>query len=199
MVGEKLGNSDHNITRFSVNIPQVMEKKMHQKLNFHLANYSRLSSLVENIVYFENGAIDFVWESFTAEYVEKREACILYKNILVTGNPQPKWFNRVIASKIGERNKAHKFTVQQPSLENETKHKKLCKEVDRLVRKAKYDDKHRIAKVSKENPKKIFVYANSRKPIKNKIGSLRDENGILVTTDKEKTTYLTLSRPSDVI
>ena len=111
MVGEKSRNSDHSIIRFCVNIPHVMEKKMHQKLNFRLANYSRLRSLVENLVYPENGDIDSVWEFFTAEYIEKREACIPYKNMSVTGNPQPKWFNREIATKIGERNKDHKFTV----------------------------------------------------------------------------------------
>ena len=190
VVAEKLGNSDHNIIRFCVNIPHVMEKKTHQKLNFRHANYSRLRSLVENLVYPENGDIDSVWESFAKDYIEKREACIPYKNMLVTGNPQPKWFNREIATKIGERNKAHKFSVQEPSLENETKHKKLCREVDRLVRKAKYDEEHRIASVSKENPKEFFAYVNSRKPIKNRIGPLRDENGILATTDKEKANLL---------
>ena len=124
MVGEKLGNSDHSIIRFCVNIPYSMEKKMHQKLNFRLANYSRLRSFVENLVYLENGDIDTVCESFTVVYIEKQEACIPYKNMSVNGNPQPKWFNRGIATKISERNKAHKLSVQKPSLENETKHKK---------------------------------------------------------------------------
>ena len=205
VVGEKLGKSDHNIVRFCMNIPHTKEKKMHQKLNFRHADYNKLRTLVAPMVYQDNGKIDNVWDSFSKEYMIRQNTCIPYQAVPVAGNPQPKWFNREIAQKIGERDRAHKLKLSKPSLENDAAHRKLCREVDKAVRHAKYNEEHRVAVASKNNPKEFFAHVHSRKPIKNAIGPLKDENDAIVGTDREMAVLLNLhftrqfTRPSSTV
>ena len=185
MVGEKLGNSDHNIVRFNADIPHTKEFKTLRKLDFRRPNFIRLRELVGSMTYEENGDIDAVWESFKTEHHEKRNVCIPYKKISSTGNPQPKWFSSEIANKIKERDRAHAHFKQNPLPEHNTSHRKLCREVDKLVRRAKRNEESRIAAAVKSNPKEFFSYVNSRKPIKNSIGPLKNENGRIVSKDLE--------------
>ena len=122
-IGEKLGNSDHNIIRFQINIPQVKVDKIKKKLDYRRGNFNELKECVKNLEYNDTGNIDIHWESFLESYTEKRSRCIPLKQVQSNGKPQPKWFNREILNKIKERDRAHKAMNQQPTLEEITSHK----------------------------------------------------------------------------
>ena len=185
-VGENLGKSDHRIIRFEINIPKQIEEKTIKKLDYRRGNFTQLKEYTKNLQYNEDGDIDTYNESFIKEYKENRARCIPYRKILSNGTPQPKWFNRTIGNKIKERDRKHKSMGLHPTSFERAEHKKLCREVDKLVRNAKIKEEKRIASASKENPKEFFAYVNSRKPIKNNISPLRNKEGKLVTVDKEK-------------
>ena len=185
-VGEYLGKSDHRIVRFEINIPQKKEQKIIKKLDYRRGNITQLKEYLKTLTYNVNESIDTHWESFLENYKEKRERCIPYKKVLPDGTPQPKWFSRTIANKINERNRKHKTVVAHPTPRLKAEHKKLCREVDKLVRNAKINEEKRVASASKDNPKEFFAYVNSRKPIKNNISPLKDSEGNLITSDAQK-------------
>ena len=185
-VGENIGKSDHQIVRFQINIPHQKVKKVIKKLDYQKSNWIQLKEYTRILEYDESSDVDVHWDSLVANYKEKRARCIPYKKVLPDGTPQPKWFNRTIAKKIKKRDKKHKSMGPQPSPREKTEHKRLCREVDKEVRSAKFNEEKRVASASKENPKEFFAYVNSRKPIKNNISPLRDSEGNLVTSDLEK-------------
>ena len=189
-VGEKLGKSDHKIVRFQINIPQAKEKKIIKKLDYRRGNFNQLKEHVKNLEYNKTGDINTQWESFVDEYKEKRSRCIPLRKVLPNGRPQPKWFSREIANKIKERNRVHKSINLQPTPSENIRHKKLCREVNKLIKNAKISEDKRVAVASKENPKEFYAHVNSRKPIKNSIGPLRDPEGKLVSVDLKKAELL---------
>ena len=185
-VGESIGKSDHKIVRFQVNIPQQKENKIVKKLDYRRSNWTSLKEYTKNLEYNETGNIDNHWDSFVGKYKEKRASCIPNRKVLPNGTPQPKWFNRTIANAIRDRDRKHKSLGSMPLQRDIVEHKKLCRKVDKLVRKAESNEEKRVASASKENPKEFYAYVNSRKPIKNNISPLKDSDGNLVTKDSEK-------------
>ncbi len=53
-----------------------------------------------------------------------------------------------------------------------------------MIRVAKRKQKIRIAELTETNPSKLFSYVNHRKPIKSKLGTLEDQQGIFHIDDR---------------
>ena len=83
-----------------------------------------------------DGSVDSVWNSFLNNYTEKRASCVPDRKFTTNGALQPRWFNRDIANKIKERNKAHKLLNMKTTQARKLARKKLC-DVEKLVREAK--------------------------------------------------------------
>ena len=65
--------------------------------------------------------------------------------MLPNGTPQPKWFNRTIANAIRDRDRKHKSLGSMHLQRDIVEHKKLCRKVDKLVRKAESSEEKRVA------------------------------------------------------
>ena len=63
-------------------------------------------------------------------------------------------------------------------------HIKECRKVDKLIRRAKLNEDDRVAAAIKDNPKAFFAHVNSRKPVKNTIGPLKDTAGSIISSDE---------------
>ena len=113
-----------------------------------------------------------------------RRDCIQQKNISLNKPEQPKWFNKEIAKQIGERQNAYRRSKQYPTQQNIKFHKQQCRKVDRLIKKGKLENELRVAAAAKTNPKAFYAYVNSRKPIKNTIGPLKDGQGQIISSDE---------------
>ena len=73
-------------------------------------------------------------------------------------------------------------------------HIKECRNVDKLIRGAKLNEEHRVAAAAaaaKDNPKAFFAHVNSRKPVKNTIGPLKDRTGSIISSDEGMANILT--------
>ena len=46
------------------------------------------------------------------------------------------------------------------------------------------NEEDRVAAAAKDNPKAFFAHVNSRKPVKNTIGPLKDRTSSIISTDK---------------
>ena len=98
---------------------------------------------------------------------------------------KPKWFDDNISAAIGNRQKAYKIYLAQPSEETKKAHVKKCRVVKTLIRRAKLQNEERVAAVAKSNPKAFFAHVNSTKPIKSCIGPLKNGEGRIVGNDLE--------------
>ena len=63
-------------------------------------------------------------------------------------------------------------------------HIKECRNVDKLIRRAKLNEEDRVTAAAKDNPKAFLVHVNSRKPVKNTIGPLKDKAGSIISSDE---------------
>ena len=61
---------------------------------------------------------------------------------------------------------------------------KECRNVDKLIRRAKLNEEDRVAAAAKDNPKAFFAHVNNRKPVKNTIGPLKDRTGSIISNDE---------------
>ncbi len=57
-----------------------------------------------------------------------------------------------------------------------------------MIKVAKRNQEIRIAELTKINPGKCFSYVNDRKPIKSKLGPLKDQQGVLHIDDRKLAT-----------
>ncbi|XP_064119172.1 uncharacterized protein LOC135224252 [Macrobrachium nipponense] len=149
-VGANLGKSDHKIISFQINVQHKKEKNILMRLDYRQQDLNKLKEYVKNLKFDENTGIDKHWEAFHEEYTEKRSRCLPLRQILRNGNPQPKWFNREIKNRLRERDRLHKSMNPHPTPIEASRHKELCRLVDKLVRNAKINEDKRVASFCKE-------------------------------------------------
>ena len=81
---------------------------------------------------------------------------LLEQQLILLHLPQPEWFNKSIAEAISNRQKAYNISKLRPSPETKVAHIKECRNVDKLIRRAKLNEEDRVAAAAKDNPKCYF-------------------------------------------
>ena len=97
------------------------------------------------------------------EFMKAQSCCIPQRKITPNGTKQPEWFNKSIAEAISNRQKAYNISKLRPSPETKVAHIKECRNVDKLIRRAKLDEEDRVAAAVKDNPKSIFCSCKQQK------------------------------------
>ena len=184
-VEDKLGKSDHNIVKFEIKTNFSQKKRSIIKPDFRKANFEKLRIEVGKIEKSEDVDVESKWNYLKVKYNTIRNDCIPQKNLDLNKPEQPKWFKKDIARQIGEREKAHKISKLYPTHENIRVHRELCRKVEKMIKKGKLENEHRVASAAISNPKVFYAHVNSRKPIKSSIGPLKDEQGRIISGDKE--------------
>ena len=182
-VGEKLGKSDHNIIRFEIESSFSREEKSFLKLNFKRADFDKFRCECRKFPLRTTVDLEGRWCELKTNTMAAQDQYIPKVKMIKNGTKQPGWFNKDIAKAIRVRNKAHKVSQMQPSQGSKSAHKKECRKVDRLIRKAKLEEEDKIIEEEKYNPKAFMGHVNSRKPIKSSIGPLKDNEGTLISSD----------------
>ena len=183
-VGEKLGKSDHNMIRFKILTSFTKLEKSFMKPNFRKADFSRLRCEIRRLS--KSGGTDAEqnWFSFKTEFMKAQSCCIPQRKITPNGTKQPEWFDKSIAEAINNRQNTYNISKLRPSPETKVAHIKECRSVDKLIRRAKLNEEDRVAAAAKDNPKAFFAHVNSRKPVKNTIGPLKDRTGSIISSDE---------------
>ena len=184
-VDECLGGSDHNMVRFRVRIPSIQRVDAgHRKVDFRRANFDGLRTALRWLGPLEGEGVCEKWEFFKtrfmglqAEFVPTRPA--------IPSNSQPKWYKREIGRKIRDRKVAHRTWKASRSQNDHNKLIDLRRRVKAMVRAAKRSEEIRVASLCKENPKEFFAHVKSRKPVRQRIGPLKDGDGVLRESNQE--------------
>ena len=183
-VGEKLGKSDHNMVRFEIEASFSKSERIFSKPNFKRADFGRLRNEIKDIAISEKFDVEEKWQSFKTKFMKAQNSCIPQIKINSNRTEQPKWFNSNIGNAIRVRQKAYKLSKSQPNPATKKAHLQKCREVSKLIRKAKLEHEDKIATMVKENPKAFFAHVNSRKPIKSSIGPLKDNSDRIISSDE---------------
>ena len=183
-VGEKLGKGDHRMVRFEIETSFTRVDKSFKKLNFKRADFDRFRTEMKKVPISREIEVEQRWLTLRNKFIEIQDDCIPKSKITPNGIKQPSWFNNDIAKAIRDRQKAHKISEREPSETSIMTHKKMCRKVDKLIRKAKMDEEDKIASIAKENPKAFFGQVSSRKPIKSSIGPLKNIEGNIISSDE---------------
>ncbi len=183
-VGECLGNSDHNMVNFLIQLPTHRAiQNARRKPNLRLADYGRFKVDLGELQPHRMDSIEATWTSFKTKFLAIQANCIPLKKVGGNQVAKPKWYSREIAIARAQRKRANKL-VQSVSTPERIQHlAELRREVKRLVRRAKHDEELRVAAACKQNPKEFFSYVNSRKPIRANIGPFTSDQGNLITSN----------------
>ena len=170
--------------KFEVNVNFFERKNSFKKPDFWKAKFEKLRTKIRGLKRSTEVDVESKWNSLKTRYMSIRNNIIPQKVMGSNKRAQPKWFNKDIAKQIRERQKAYKKSKQVPTQENIKIHKQHCRNVDKLIRKAKLDNEHKVAAAAKNNPKVFYAHVNSRKPIKNTIGPLKDAQDNIISSDE---------------
>jgi hypothetical protein len=185
-----IGKSDHCLTKVELSREAHQAAITRDFRNFHKGNYNRLRGILDRDWARELNELDTVedkWNHLLHKYNEAVERCIplvkqrkYYKTAL-----DPK-----IRKKIKEKDRLHHEVLRTHSNNALQKYRRVSNQVRYLTRKAAKNKEKRIAKESKENPKKFWKHVNSRLNRKSAIPDLRKVDGSLTSCDTEKASEL---------
>merc|ERR1712074_50058 len=177
-----LGNSDHNMIEFEINIKYESKNNYTKVPNFRRANFNTFRERVSEIPWnniFISKTTNEQWEILLDTILTAQNGSVPLKRKRTGNKNNPKWYSVEIGRLIKDRNNAHKNYTRTKSEADLNIFTERKRNVKRAVKTAKRNYERNIAGSCKENPKKFYEYVNNRNPVKNSIGPILDENAAL--------------------
>jgi hypothetical protein len=173
-VGENLGDSDHQIIRFSIIVETEQAKNKILVPNFNRANFDGMRDGLSKKCWrneLQANSVNEMWEKFQNNIKIQMKLHVPYSEKRV-GKVLNKWINRDLKNMV--RNKKHAFQQlkRTQTEDNYRSYQNLRRSVKREVKKSKRTYEERIADNCKRNPKEFFKYVRNKKNVKESIGSL---------------------------
>ena len=191
-VREPLGHSDHNMIEFYINVNTKRTSNENLVPNFKLANFENFNTFLSRTNWVEkfcNLNANDAWNKFKEIFWTYDNICIP-RRVKRKPNPQPKWYNSEIGQLIKSRNIAYKSFKRNNTSETHNHYILKRRAVKSCIKKAKRKYETKLSRACRENPKSFYEYVNNRKTIKNEIGPLVDNNGIIAQNTKSNAEIL---------
>ena len=182
----RIGKSDHCTLLVEMEINVIRKKQGAKKPNWNKADIPGLKNYLRNID----------WESKFLD-TDVEDSWTTFKNILdlavqkfvpcstIRAAGQPKWLTREIIRLVRRKKRAWQLTRTHGTAENWNKYKSLEREVIVKLRNAKRNMEKRLANMGETTTKTFANYIKSKTKSKTGIGPLKDENGELITDERE--------------
>ena len=190
---DPLGKSDHQVLMFNmiINLDDDVTSYRH-KLNLSKGNYSNMREEFRNLNWDHllELNINEMWTCFSDRLKES-----MYRNIPEIKIPskrkhQPTWMSKKALRRIKKKHKLFKRFLNSNSGIAYRKYVSMRNKCKKEIKKAKKRHERKIGEESKNNPKLFWKYVQEQNKTKQGISALKDENGNLKTTDKDKADIL---------
>ena len=171
----KLGASDHTMLMVEIagKLPvQATSELVPDWAKADMAGLKEDLAAVEWANELEDLDCEASWAKFRAKMDELQAKHIPWKKR--RNNRRPLWMNTKIMRTIRKKRKLWKRYSQSRDYEDHQAYKKVEKEVQRSIRKAKRDFERKLAKSAKSNPKEFYSYIKSKTANKETVGPLKD-------------------------
>lgn len=185
-VGESLGESDHNIIRFSINIVENHSDNTVKTFNFAKANFNLIREMLEQINWdsvFVNKSVFEMWDIFKNQIKIIQEQCIPLKPIRKYKSIKPPWFDREIRNLIKNKKLAHQESKRLGSERSLSKYREIRVNLKKLIRRKKRQAEINLARTCNRDPKKFFSFYKFNKKC-DRVGPL-ESNGVVIDKDEE--------------
>ena len=191
-----LGKSDHSVLNFGYKCYRDIDESKKEVKLYHKADYESMKEELKAVDWTEmrEKSVEEKWTSFCSKFDE-----IVDRNIptVKKGKNHPVPLPDEIRAKIKEKDKLsrkiYELKCERRWAEHDILWKKYCKvrnKVRSMSRRARKDFERKIATESKENPKKIYAYINSKVKTREGIGDIcedpEDPNSKVVEDDQKK-------------
>jgi hypothetical protein len=182
----KLGNSDHSTILVTAEIAPARGGESERRRNWKKGDYEAIRKRLREIEWEEtlgSGSTEENWNKFK-NIVENcvNDHVPYYKAF---NNSRPRWMSKEITSLIRRKRAAWKSYKLYPSAENAEKYNSLEKEVKNKVRKSKRKMERELTREDDSRGKNFTRYIKSKMKTRTGIGPLKNNEGQLVSDNKE--------------
>ena len=175
----KLGSSDHTMLMVEIAGKLPAQESTELVPDWAKANMAGLKqdlSTVDWVAEIQDCDCEEAWTKFKARLDEVQAKHVPLKKRRC--NRRPVWMNARILRTIRKKRKLWKRYSQSRDYEDHQAYKRVEKEVQRSVRKAKRDFERKLAKSAKSNPKQFYSYIKSKTANRESVGPLKDGAGV---------------------
>lgn len=183
-VGEHLGESDHNIIRFSIwfQSTEIINNRLIP--NFRNANFPKLRAEISEV--FKEGLehldITQQWDEFKDKLGAAVKKHIRFRQKGVALKKSPMWFSRETKSALKLKQEKYKtFKRTGEDIDYEA-YKETRRDFKYICRKQKTNLEGKLARDINNNPKGFFAYARGNK-VNTNLGPLADDQGNIIEDD----------------
>ena len=182
-VDAHLGNSDHNVVGFNLIVSVSCGKGSHDRFAFHKGNYSDMKEWLGNVSWDEEFAsdvmtVDAMWAKFHQIMLYATEKFVPIVN--VAKRKFPLWMTNNVKS--CQRNKSMMWSryKKSGSYNDLVEYKLIRNRTTAAYKRAKRNFEVKLASNIKNDSKSFYSYVRSMSRTPDKIGPIKDANGVLV-------------------
>ena len=181
-IGSPIGGSDHASIAFMLNLSWHRKVENNIGLDYRKADYvSIVREMVENDwnERFKGKEVNEMWLEFRSIVDELKEKHVPR----FTGNRRrkQKWMDYGACKAVKKKYKAWKRFTDTPGYQSYVEFKKARNKATTELRRAKRKFEEKLAEGIKNDSKSFYRYVKSKVGTKEKIGSLKDDNGNVLT------------------
>ena len=174
-----LGNSDHVVLTFDVNVNSAVNNVCRQKPLFFKADYVKLKTHIQELDWkleLEKKSMEDAWSTFMDKISN-----IIKKDIPVRKSGsryyRTPWMNETACKAIKAKRKAWRNYIYNTNIYTSHIYKEKRKEASKCVKEAKVEYERSLAKNIKSDSKAFWRYVKSKTKVKESIPGLRDDSG----------------------
>ena len=185
-VGESLGESDHNIIRFTVNVHYTLEENITMVPNLSRGDYAYLRTILNSVDWVSIlGGNDAhgMWNIFKGILAEAQSYAIPMKQLRISKKSKPGWLSKDIRNLITEKKIAFKQLKFDASTISLHLYRAARKKLKRVIRKNKRMSELNMVKSCMNDMNAFFRFYRFNKK-RAGIGPIVT-NGVTLTEDKD--------------
>ncbi len=131
----------------------------------------------------EGRTVEEMWNGLKDIYEQQQEKYVPIRE--QKNNNKQRWTTRAVIKLMRKKRKAWKRWKLLGTNETEKHYKEIQKTLKSELKKAKRDFQRKMASKIKEDPKSFYAYIRSKQKVKEKVGLIKDEQGKIISTEKE--------------
>jgi hypothetical protein len=184
-VREHFSSSDHNIIVWTLNCKTVMNENHMINYDYTKADYVKINENIKSInwdIEFFGKNADQMWSKFNDVVITNITSHVPLKKI--KNKKYPFWMTRKAIRAQKYKSRMWKRYRESFAYNDEIEYKKARNFTTNVFKKAKKNFEKKLSKEVKCNPKSFYSYIRSTAKTKDRVGPLKDSNGVTVTDDE---------------
>uniref|UniRef100_A0A8B9ZSS9 Reverse transcriptase domain-containing protein n=1 Tax=Anas zonorhyncha TaxID=75864 RepID=A0A8B9ZSS9_9AVES len=191
IVGNSLGQSDHEMVEFTILGGARKGTSKTTVLDFRRADFGLLRTLVGGVPWeavLKGRGVQKGWALFKRQILMAQERSIPMRPKMSQRGRRPAWLNRELWLELRRKKRVYNlWKIGQATKEDYKDVARLCRD---KIRKAKAHLELNLATAVKDNKKRFYKYINTKRRTRENLHPLLDAGGNLVTRDEEKAEVL---------